>query len=77
MDSWPKDALGPFPPEGSPRAHDCRTLPRLSKKGLHSIGQVGEGRQNEEERQLLALSQALGFGTGFWHCLRVSLGLGG
>lgn len=28
VDSWPKDALGPFPPEGSHRAHDCRTLTR-------------------------------------------------
>lgn len=28
VDSWPKDALGPFPPEGSGRAHDCRTLTR-------------------------------------------------
>lgn len=28
VDSWPKNALGPFPPEGSCMAHDCRTLIR-------------------------------------------------
>lgn len=28
VNSWPKDALGPFPPERSGRAHDCRTLTR-------------------------------------------------
>lgn len=28
VESGPKDALGPFPPEGSGRAHDCRTLTR-------------------------------------------------
>lgn len=49
----------------------------MSRKGLHSIGQMGEGRQDEEERQFLALSQVLGSGAGFWHCLLVSLGLGG
>lgn len=49
----------------------------MSRKGLHSIGQMGEGRQGEEERQFLALSQVLGSGAGFWHCLLVSLGLGG
>lgn len=54
MDSWPKDALGPFPPEGSHRAHDCRTLTRLSRKGLHSIGQVRRGSQDGEHRQSLA-----------------------
>lgn len=48
----------------------------MSRKGLHSIGQMGEGRQGEEERQFLALSQVLGSGAGFWHCLLVSLGLG-
>lgn len=49
----------------------------MSRKGLHSIVQMGEGRQDEEEeRQFLALSQVLGSGAGFWHCLLVSLGLG-
>lgn len=28
VESWPKDAPGPFPPEGSRMAHDCRTLIR-------------------------------------------------
>lgn len=58
--SWPKDALGPFPPEGLsmgvPRAHDCRTLTRKAgwvRRGLHSIGGgLGRGWEEEEEEEV-------------------------
>lgn len=56
-------------PQG-PRLQDPHQETGLSRKGLHSIGQVGEGSQDEEERQFLALPQALGVGTDFWHCLQ-------
>lgn len=72
--SWPKGALGPFPPEGLsmgvPRAHDCRTLTRKAgwvRRGLHSIGGgLGRGREEEEGEGLL-------FGT----VCKVPLELGG
>lgn len=81
--SWPKDALGPFPPERSLRAHDCRTEgPPPGKqaelgKGLHSIGRVDEGARMMRKDSFWLSSPGSGVGAIFGTVYKVSLVLGG